>query len=458
MEVQEGRIFKSRKKIPLDLSKVSEQPSDTLRCGETYSISQEGYLIFRLSSKKSCHYSFLGSRTDNCTAAIFCDGVMTIAKSINGTCDTEVFAVTDGTEGFMSGCGTFHFGNAPRRPRKGKDLYVYYRGMCVKSKCIAFCAEDWKNRGNLKPVRPVALNKKYKGLETDKSCVCGMKGESEGRVVGGTTALKFEFPWMVALVFKGSGYERSPFCGGALVNNLYVISAAHCFVESGVQPDQFELVFHAHVMDKRSDDGQVPSDDDSNFKDIPGWADPRETDESEHSIRLEAESVLVHPLFDRLYDFDIAIIKLKKKLEFTSPELLPICLPTIEETFDYADGENLIVTGWGKTRENARAGARVLQKLNVPYLSLRNCSKYTLARSRHLCAGYLEGEKDACAGDSGGPLIHSTTPKGDQYMLSGVVSAGKGCARKESLGLYTNIYELSQWIYYHMDGAVWCAR
>ncbi|CAL8128549.1 unnamed protein product [Orchesella dallaii] len=358
-----------------------------------------------------------GSRIANCTATVYCDGRIRLAKSTKGTCENEVFAMTDGTIGFMSGCGTFHFGGTPRTPRnKGRDMYVYYKGVSNTSKCIAFCLEDLKMSPSLKPARPMALSKTFTGFETDNSC------------------------GMAALMFKGEGYERNPFCGGAIVNNLYVITAAHCFVETGVQANQIEVLFHAHVMDKGTDDGSTPADDDPEYKNIPGWALPPETDKTEYSIRRDVESVTVHPLFDRTYDYDVAIIKLKKKLTFKNPEMLPICLPEIEDILNYPDGERFLVSGWGKPTEKAKAGARVLQKLYVPYTHLTQCRTFTKATFRHLCAGYLEGGKDACSGDSGGPLVHPTTPNGSQYMLAGLVSAGKGCARREVLGLYSNVY------------------
>jgi secreted trypsin-like serine protease len=55
---------------------------------------------------------------------------------------------------------------------------------------------------------------------------CGQKGRGLSdfsRVVGGQQAQAGEWPWQVALM-RGS----FPFCGGSLVSNQYIITAAHC--------------------------------------------------------------------------------------------------------------------------------------------------------------------------------------------------------------------------------------
>jgi len=97
------------------------------------------------------------------------------------------------------------------------------------------------------------------------------------------------------------------------------------------------------------------------------------------------------------YDYDVAIIKLKRKVDFKTPGVSPICLPAIEENFEFVNNENLIVSGLGFPYEDAITGARTLQKLDVPYINLTECLKYTRGAYRHLCGGYLEGGKDACA-------------------------------------------------------------
>lgn len=64
------------------------------------------------------------------------------------------------------------------------------------------------------------------------------------------------------------------------------------------------------------------------------------------------------------------------------------------------------------------------------------------------CAGYLDGSKDSCEGDSGGP--HATEYKNTWY-LTGIVSWGKGCAAIGTYGVYTKVVKYYQWLNNHMD-------
>ncbi|XP_061439840.1 plasma kallikrein isoform X2 [Rhineura floridana] len=88
----------------------------------------------------------------------------------------------------------------------------------------------------------------------------------------------------------------------------------------------------------------------------------------------------------------------------------------------------------------------VLQKVSIPLLSNVECqSRYQehMITDKMLCAGYREGGKDACKGDSGGPL--SCKHQGTWYLV-GVTSWGEGCARPGQPGVYTNVAEFVDWI------------
>jgi len=75
--------------------------------------------------------------------------------------------------------------------------------------------------------------------------VCGLQNKDD-RIVGGQDAKMNEFPWQVAIVFAGT---RSPKCGGAIINDRFVLTAAHCFVFDKAQPSEIDVLFHARSLD-----------------------------------------------------------------------------------------------------------------------------------------------------------------------------------------------------------------
>ncbi|XP_028167279.1 vitellin-degrading protease-like, partial [Ostrinia furnacalis] len=84
-----------------------------------------------------------------------------------------------------------------------------------------------------------------------------------------------------------------------------------------------------------------------------------------------------------------------------------------------------------------------LRRILVPTINFEACKAVYKPRehvsSRMLCAGTSEGGIDSCKGDSGGPLVHDG-------KLAGIVSFGKGCARKKYPGVYTKVSALRKWI------------
>lgn len=61
-----------------------------------------------------------------------------------------------------------------------------------------------------------------------------------------------------------------------------------------------------------------------------------------------------------------------------------------------------------------------------------------------ICAGYPEGQKDSCKGDSGGPMACLSD---DLWMLFGVTSWGDDCAQVHHPGFYTRVTRYLDWIH-----------
>uniref|UniRef100_A0A2K5Q7I3 Serine protease 22 n=1 Tax=Cebus imitator TaxID=2715852 RepID=A0A2K5Q7I3_CEBIM len=93
---------------------------------------------------------------------------------------------------------------------------------------------------------------------------------------------------------------------------------------------------------------------------------------------------------------------------------------------------------------------QTLQKLKVPIIDSEVCSRLYWRGAGQgaitkdmLCAGYLEGERDACLGDSGGPLMCQMD---GAWLLAGIISWGEGCAERNRPGVYISLSAHRSWV------------
>ena len=88
---------------------------------------------------------------------------------------------------------------------------------------------------------------------------------------------------------------------------------------------------------------------------------------------------------------------------------IPICLPTNDE--DDFVGASAFATGWGRISNDGQR-SNILKEVELPIISNEECmSMYQLSgrfewipKTIFICSGTSKGGKDACDGDSGGPL------------------------------------------------------
>ncbi|XP_042609895.1 trypsin-2-like [Cyprinus carpio] len=102
----------------------------------------------------------------------------------------------------------------------------------------------------------------------------------------------------------------------------------------------------------------------------------------------------------------------------------------------------LLVIWSTKMHLNTRsADSDELQCLNFPIISDHDCNNFYpgLITGSVFCAGYLEGGKGVCHGDSGGPVVCNGE-------LQGIVSAGGRCAAKDQPGIFTKVCLFNSWI------------
>ncbi|XP_038621138.1 ovochymase-2, partial [Tachyglossus aculeatus] len=247
------------------------------------------------------------------------------------------------------------------------------------------------------------------------------------RIVGGSQVERGTHPWQVSLKRR-----QTHFCGGTIISAQWVVTAAHCVMDRYLRT-------YLNVTAGKYD---------------LSLAEPGEQ-------TLAVKSIVKHPKFNPKMpmNYDIALLKLDGHLRF-GPVVWPVCLPEPGETF--APGTLCTTTGWGRLAENGALPQR-LQQVHLPILHQRDCGAALLTLKKPvsgdtvLCAGFPDGGKDACQGDSGGALLCKSRP--GAWTLAGVTSWGMGCARpwrnnlrkssslRGSPGLFTDTSKVLSWIH-----------
>ncbi|XP_045886912.1 coagulation factor IXa [Micropterus dolomieu] len=233
------------------------------------------------------------------------------------------------------------------------------------------------------------------------------------RIVGGVVVIPGEIPWQVALIQHPSGHL---FCGGSILSERWVITAAHCLVEA-----QGSFFIRAGEHNIYINEG---------------------TEQDREVLKRH-----IHPRYNAsvsLYNNDIALLYLKSPLTF-SKIVRPICIgPQAFTEALMKESSPATVSGWGRTRFLGST-AKTLQKVTVPFTDRTQCKHTSSARITPVmfCAGYYNEAKDACQGDSGGPHANSIH---DTWFLTGIVSWGEDCAKEGKYGVYTRVSLYYRWI------------
>ena len=197
------------------------------------------------------------------------------------------------------------------------------------------------------------------------------------RVIGGREAGENEFPHQVHL--GPAPGRRGSVCGGSIIANNWVLTAAHCVVDANTkqvtQPSQV-MISTGNVDDRRQ------------------------------PIRLRVEKIIPHPQYGKtqINLNDVALMKVRGNL-IKNGVTAKAQLPQPNESFI---GQNVVASGFGRTNPDPSVPSQspVLKALDVRVLPDQSCKSVYGAGyvpSMMVCVGGKPGQ-NVCNGDSGGPL------------------------------------------------------
>ncbi|MGH0174043.1 UNVERIFIED_CONTAM: hypothetical protein FKN15_067057 [Acipenser sinensis] len=265
------------------------------------------------------------------------------------------------------------------------------------------------------------------------------------RIVGGRNAELGFFPWQALIMVEDLSRvpEDKWFGSGALLSESWVLTAAHI------------------LRSQRRDSTVVPVSKEH----VTVYLGLHDVRNKRDAVNLTVEKIILHEDFDPWnYNNDIALVKLKEKVSM-NPWVMPVCLPPVGQ--DSADPEPHtlgLVAGWGISNPNVSMDnavssdlgmvSDVLQYVKLPVVLHSECkTSYELRSGNYnitdnmFCAGFYEGGKDTCLGDSGGAFVMED-PQSKRWVAQGLVSWGgpEECGSQRVYGVYTKVSKYTEWL------------
>jgi len=187
------------------------------------------------------------------------------------------------------------------------------------------------------------------------------------RIINGEPAIAGEYPWMAAIYFTTP--ERTSFCGGSLIAERWVLTAAHCVYGA----NNFTVYLGSTSLTLN---------------------DP-------HRVIIQTSDYHVHPDYvQSTLDNDIGLINLEFPVIFTD-----YVKPIVLDTKYLITGVPSLIAGWGTTSDASTSISPDLHYITLLTISNNECTYYygNAITYKMICAVGIG--QSTCAGDSGSPLV-----------------------------------------------------
>ncbi len=208
-------------------------------------------------------------------------------------------------------------------------------------------------------------------------------------------------------------------CGGSIIDDLYILTAAHC-IENDMGITAIEIRVSEHSQAAGGD-----------------------------HVSYSAAGILPNPYYNSETSVnDNGVILLHNAIDFTEPGVAPVCLPAVGQT--WSNGDQTMVSGWGLTESGGSSTPDILQVVNISFVDSTTCGSdygyYEHEITSDMFCAYDQGAgTDSCQGDSGGPLAIYNSATG-RWEQAGIVSWGIGCGFNGFPGVYSDVTQMLWWV------------
>ncbi|XP_054734105.1 phenoloxidase-activating factor 3-like [Anastrepha obliqua] len=265
-----------------------------------------------------------------------------------------------------------------------------------------------------------------RGLAILSSQKCGFVYANKNLSAGGEDASILEYPWMALLQYNSRRFA----CGGSLVTDRWVLTAAHCI--------------NADITRVRL--GEYEVSENTKRDCVRGNG----VNECTQYIDVRISSTIIHQDYQPATGFkDIALIKLKNKVR-RNKNIKPICLPFKREFFSAPFDQNVLtIAGWGLTEKGFSSA--VLKRNTITQRPRAVCQlAYPDADVNRtmICLGGSNELPANCNGDPGGPVFWLVEDKLPFYTQIGIMPLGMNkCGGEESSSYYAeSVAHSMDWI------------